>query len=108
MTDFAWHFPQFDTAKAEDSLSDVVKVIQWRYVAEDGETSAQAYGAVDLGAPDPEAFTEYSDLTEQWAIDAVIGSWGDSSPEDVQAALQAQIDIQNDPPIVAMQPPFAS
>ena len=108
MTDFTWHFPQFDTAKAEDGLTDVVKVIQWRYVAVDDETSAQAYGAVDLGAPDPEAFTDYADLTEQWAIDAVIGSWADTSLEDVQAALQNQIDIENDPPIVPLQPPFSS
>ena len=108
MTTYTWHFPQFNTAKSEDDLADVVKVIQWRYVAEDGETSAQAYGAVDLGAPDPAAFTAYADLTERWTIDAVVASWGDSSLEDVQAALQAQIDIENDPPIVAMQPPFAS
>ena len=108
MTDFAWHFSQFDTAKSEGGLTNVVKSIQWRYVAVDGETSAQTYGAVDLSAPDPEAFVEYADLTEQWAIAAVGVPWGDSSLEDVQAALQAQIDIENDPPIVAMQPPFAS
>jgi hypothetical protein len=106
MTDFAWHFPQFDTAKAEDGLTDVVKVIQWRYVAVDDEASAQAYGSVDLGAPDPEAFTAYADLTEQWAIDAVIASWGDSSLADVQEALQAQIEVEKNPPVVPLQPPF--
>ena len=48
MITYTWHFPQFDTAKLEDGLSDVVKVIQWRYVAVDDEASAQAYGAVNL------------------------------------------------------------
>jgi|TARA_R110000744_G_scaffold93779_3_gene181155 hypothetical protein len=106
MITYTWHFPQFDTAKSEDGLSDVVKVIQWRYVAVDDEASAQAYGAVNLSAPDPAAFTAYVNLTEQWAIDAVIASWSDSSLADVQEALQAQIEVEKNPPVVPLQPPF--
>ena len=108
MTTYAWHFSQFDTARSEDGFSDVVKVIQWRYVAVDDEAFAQAYGAVDLSAPNPAAFTAYANLTEQWAIDAVIASWGDSSLADVQVALQAQIEVEKNPPVVSLQPPFLS
>ena len=40
MTIFTWSFPQFDVAKAEDGLTDVVKTIHWRYDAVDGDYSA--------------------------------------------------------------------
>ena len=95
MTTFAWHFPQFDTAKAEGDLTDVVKAVHWRYVATEGEAVVQVYGRADLAEADPAAFTTYADLTEPWAIAIAIAvaSWGERTLADVQGELQTAIDV---------------
>jgi hypothetical protein len=105
MTTFTWSFPQFDVAKAEDGLTDVVKTIHWRYDAVDGDYSAGSYGTVGVGAPNPTDFIPFASLTEAWAIAAV------SESVDVPAmntSLEAQIATAKNPPIVPMNAPFAA
>ena len=101
---YTWSFPQFEVAPSDDGLTDVVKVIHWRYDAADGSFSAGAYGTVALGAPDPAAFTPYADITQQWAIDAVSAS---IDLPAVEAALAGEIDKKKNPTVVPMAPPFA-
>ena len=103
MTTYSWSFPEFDVAKSEDGLTDVVKVIHWRYTATDGEYSAGAYGTVGLGAPNPTDFIPYDQITEQWTIDAVSASLDVPA---MQENLAKQIENEKNPPIVPMQPPF--
>lgn len=109
---YAWLFPSFDVIKAEDNLTDVVKGISWEYIATDEGTvgpwgvpySVKSYGTITLGPPNPTDFIPYSQLTEQWAIDAV------SAQIDVpamQSDLALQIEAFENPPIVPMPPPFA-
>lgn len=105
MTTFTWSFPQFDVAKAEDGLTDVVKTIHWRYDAQDGMFNAGAYGTVALGEPDPNAFVPYTQITEAWAIDCVTAQ---INLEEVNEALEKQIENQKNPPVVPMVPPFAA
>lgn len=100
---FDWAFPEFDVAKSEDGLTDVVKVIHWQYKAVDGQYSAMAYGTVSLGPPDQKDFIPYSDLTKQWAIDAVSAS---VNVPALQASLTKAIEDQINPPIVPLPPPF--
>jgi hypothetical protein len=105
MTTYTWSFPQFDVAKAEDGLTDVVKTIHWRYDAQDGGFSAGAYGSVGLGEPDPDAFVPYTQITAEWAIACVTAQ---INLEDANAALEKQIENQKNPPVVPMVPPFAA
>jgi hypothetical protein len=100
---YTWSFPQFDVAKAEDGLTDVVKTIHWRYDATDGDYTAGAYGTVGVGAPNPADFIPFADLTEAWAI-AAVSETVDVPAMDVN--LAAQIAIAMDPPIVPMGAPF--
>lgn len=100
---FSWTFPQFDVAKSEDGLTDVVKIIHWRYDAVDGEYNAGAYGTVALGEPNPTDFIPFSQLTEAWTIDAVSAS---VDVPELQGALSKQIADQKNPPIVPMAAPF--
>lgn len=100
---YTWNFPQFDVAKSEDGLTDVVKTIHWRYEAVDGDYIAGAYGSVGLGAPNPQDFIPYDQITEQWAIDAVSAS---VDVPAMQLNLAGQIEAQINPPIVPMPPPF--
>jgi hypothetical protein len=103
MTTFTWSFPQFDVAKAEDGLTDVVKTIHWRYDAKDGAFNAGAYGSVGLGAPDSGNFIPFANLTEAWAVETVSASV-DVPAMDIN--LAKNIANQINPPIVPMNPPF--
>jgi len=103
MTTYTWSFPQFDVAKSEDGLTDVVKVIHWRYDAADGDVSAGAYGSCGLGAPESGSFIPFANLTEAWAIACVTAQ---INLEEVKAALEKQIDTQKNPPLVPMAAPF--
>ena len=100
---YTWSFPQFDVAKAEDGLTDVVKTIHWRYDAVDGDYSAGSYGSVGVGAPNPTDFIPYSSLTEAWVIAAVSESVDVSA---MDASLATQIATAKNPPIVPMNAPF--
>lgn len=102
-TVYTWSFAQLDVVPSEDGLTDVVKVIHWSYSAVDGSYSANNYGTVTLGPPNPTDFIPYNQLTEQWAIDAVSAS---VDVPAMQASLAASITDQKDPPIVPMAPPF--
>lgn len=105
MTIYTWSFSQFDVAKSENGLTDVVKTIHWRYDAVDGDYSAGLYGTVGLGAPNPTGFIPFADLTKVWAIAAM------SESVDVPAmttSLEAQIATAKNPPIVPMSAPFAA
>lgn len=105
MTTYTWSFPQFDVAKAEDGLTDVVKTIHWRYDATDGAFSAGAYGSCGLEAPDANAFVPYTQITAEWAIACVTAQ---VNLEELNAALDKQIETQKNPPVVPMVPPFAA
>jgi hypothetical protein len=102
---YTWSFPQFDVAKAEDGLTDVVKTVHWRYDATDGTFNAGAYGSVGLEPPNPDAFTPFTQITAQWAIDCVTAQ---VNLEELNAALEKQIENQKNPPVVPMVPPFAA
>lgn len=105
MTTFTWSFSQFDVAKAEDGLADVVKTIHWRYDAQDGEFNAGSYGSVGLGTPSSTDFIPFSSLTEKWAISAVSES---VDVDAMQTSLDDQIATAKNPPIVPMNPPFGA
>jgi hypothetical protein len=66
--------------------------------ANDGTYSAGAYGSVGLEQPDPEAMIPYADLTPEIVIGWVQAKLGGTEKVDeIQAALQAQLDEQRAP-----------
>jgi len=68
---FNWEFPQFDAVPRIGDLTNVVKVIHWRRNATNGEFVASNYGTVTLGDPDPQHYTPYDALNEEWAVSMV-------------------------------------
>lgn len=100
---YTWSFPEFNVAPSADGLTNVVQVIHWRYTAVDGGYSASSYGSIRLGPPNPTDFIPYSQLTEQWTINAV------SAQVDVpqmEIDLAQNIEYQKHPPTVPLPPPF--
>lgn len=102
---FAWTFPAMDVAPSEDGLSNVVKVVHWRYVATDGAYMAQSYGTAEMpGAGQP--FTDFADLTPEIVTGWVVASLGEAAVTEMQTSLSSQIERLKNPPVITMTPPW--
>jgi hypothetical protein len=107
MTTFKWVVSQMDTAPSEDGLTDVVKVVHWRYQAEqvDGDKTynAEVYGAMGCATPSDTDFTAYEDLTYEQ-----VCTWLQAglNTEAMNKNLATQIENLKNPPIVNLPLPF--
>jgi hypothetical protein len=100
---YQWVISQLDTAPSMDALTDVVKIVHWRYQATDADYSADIYGSMACATPSDTDFTAYDDLTQDQVI-----SWLEASL-DVDALkenLDKQIEDQKNPPIVNLPLPW--
>lgn len=108
-TTYEWVVSQMDTAPSLDGLTDVVVTVHWRRnaVAVDGETTyfADVYGAMACATPSETDFTAYPDLTFEQ-----VCAWLEAGldVEALNANLDAQIENQVNPPIVAYPLPWIS
>ena len=91
---YEWSFPNFET----DS-ENVVKTIQWRYTAVDGEHSASMYGSC-AGSEG----MDFDAMTKDHAIACVVEN--NSSEEEMQSNLSAQIESQKNPATVSKTKEF--
>ena len=102
-TTYKWVIAQLDTAPSEDGLTDVVKVVHWRYQATDGTYTAEVYGAMGCATPSETDFTAYADLTYEQVCE-----WLEAG-NDVAALdsnLATQIENQKNPPIINLPLPW--
>lgn len=108
---YNWDFPQLDAAPTEDSLSDVVKIIHWRFTATSNtETNAEgqalsvsAYGSARAGEADADSFTAFDSLTKDWCKDKVLVDL-DKTESELQAMLDEKMQNLVTPPIVGKVP----
>mgnify|MGYP003655797132 FL=1 len=89
-TTYEWSFPNFET-----DADNKVKTIHWRYTAVDGDNSASMYGS--CGGSDG---MDFDAMTKDTAIACVI-STSDTTEEDMQSNLSAQIDSQKAPELTS-------
>lgn len=107
---YTWDFPQLEAAPTEGSLSDVVKVIHYRFVAtsdqknSDGELySASIYGTVSLGNASSNGFTAFDSITKDqcktWTLAGL-----DKTEAEMKTLLDEQLTILITPPVVGKIP----
>lgn len=82
-----------------------VIVVHWIATLTDGEFTASVYGTESF-TPDPEApgFIAYDDLTEADVIGWLNERWGEEGIAAKQAALEADIERQKNPPVLSDTP----
>ena len=85
-----WSFPNFET----DS-ENKVKTIHWRYTAVDGDHSASMYGSC-AGSEG----MDFDAMTKESAIACVL-EMSDTTEEDMQSNLSAQIASQKAPELTS-------
>lgn len=107
MTTFKWVVSQMDTAPSEDGLTDVVKVVHWRYQAEqvDGDKTynAEVYGAMACATPSDTDFTAYDDLTFDKVCEWLVAG---NNVEAMELNLDTQIENLKNPPIINLPLPW--
>ena len=116
MTTFTWTISAVERAISLDGLSDVIQTVHWRYRGTDeNDTTAEIYGALAIGEPNPQDFTPWDEVTtadvEGWLesifsqeppVDEDLESDTDTEPkptqlEKMQANIQQKIDLINNP-----------
>jgi hypothetical protein len=105
MTTFNWQIEQLNCYPQSDNKTNVVFNIHWRCTGVDGAYTGTVYSTASVPAP-TDSFTEFADLTQ----DQVIGwIWSSGVDKDsAEAAVQAQIDAQINPPVVSPQLPWTN
>jgi hypothetical protein len=104
MITYIWSISKLDCAPSENGLTNVVKVIHWRLDAiDENGVSASMSNSYPLPSPSPEAFTDYSILTEE----TVVG-WLESNLDVgyLQTRLANEIATQYNPPITPLPLPW--
>jgi len=78
--------------------------INWQCSAQDEEYQANSFGAVPVTYVAGTPYTPYADLTQEQ-----VWGWVNSSIDrpDIEANLQAMIDVQKNPPVVTPPLPWS-
>ena len=104
MITYTWNIIRLDCAPSENGLTDVVKIIHWGLIGQDDNgISASLNNSYPLPSPTPEAFTDYSTLTEETVI-----SWLENSLDAgyLKSRLADEIASQYNPPITPLPLPW--
>jgi hypothetical protein len=100
-----WVVVQMDTAPSEDTLTDVVKRVHYRYEGTDEQYFADIYGVLSCETPSETDFTAYEDLTYEQ-----VCTWLEAglNVEAMDLNLATQIENLKNPPIVNLPLPFSN
>ena len=93
-TVFEWNAAQMERHTADG----IVTTVHYTVDASDSVYRSSAYGSVGLEQPDPDEIIPYANLTSGIVIGWVkerLG--GDDKVEEIEAALQAQLDEKHAP-----------
>ena len=93
-TTITWSVSQLDRHTADG----IVYTAHYRVDAADGTYTSGAYGSIAFEAPaEGDTVVPYADLTEAIVIGWIKDVLGTEKVDEVEAALQAQIDEQHAP-----------
>ena len=104
MITYTWSILQLDCAPSENGLTNVVKIIHWGISgADENGITASLNNSYPLPSPSPEAFDDYSTLTEETVI-----SWLESNLDVgyIRTKLSNEIVSQYNPPITSLPFPW--
>lgn len=104
MITYTWSISKLDCAPLENELSNVVKIIHWGLTGTDENgITASLNNSYPLPSPSPEAFADYSTLTEETVI-----SWLENNLDVgyIKTKLANEIVSQYNPPITSLPFPW--
>jgi hypothetical protein len=106
MTTFTWTVSQLDCYPQYDNQTDVVFVVHWTCSGTDGTYNGSVYSTCGVTYKADTPYTPYDQLTKNQVLGWIWSSGVDKA--SAEAAVQAQIDNQINPPVVSPQLPWAN
>lgn len=103
---YTWQFPTLDVVFDEVGMQNVVNVVHWVLVAQDEQYTQSAYGTVKVGAPDPQSFTPYEQLTKAEIESWVEQTMGQQELDKIKVALAQKIEDKKNPKVGPLLPPW--
>ena len=85
-TEFTWHIVQLE----RETKDGFIFTAHYAVDAEDGTYKTGAYGSIGFERPD--ALIPYSNLDEATVLTWIFDALGEGKKEEVEAALQSQLD----------------
>ena len=92
-TTFTWAVSNLERETADG----FVYTIHYTVNAKDDSYSAGAYGSIGLERPEGDTMVPFADLTETMVIGWVKEKFGAEKVQEIESALQAQLDEQHAP-----------
>ena len=103
MTEYKWKINALDCVPKEGQMTDVVSIVHWSRLAEQGNIVVSVYGTMNCASPSETDFTAYPDLTFK-----KICTWLDAglNVDELDSNLDSQIKNIINPPIITLPLPW--
>jgi hypothetical protein len=105
MTNYTWTVGPFECILNQDGLEKIVTLIHWRLkgIDEDGVWS-ETYGTQPVGQPDPEAFTPFTEISQEQAV-----GWLESliDVDSMKAKIDEEITALKTPVVATLAAPWS-
>jgi hypothetical protein len=92
-TTFSWNVANLERTLATGEVS----IVHYTVTAKDDAYSSGAYGSIGLDPAEPEAMVPFADLDEFTVASWVANKLGSEKVQEIQDALQQQLDLQRTP-----------
>jgi hypothetical protein len=106
MTTFTWTVSQLDCYPKYDNQTDVVFTVHWQLTGTDGTHTGSVYSTCGVTYKADTPYTPYDQLTKNQVFGWIWANGVDKA--SAEAAVQAQIDNQANPPVVSPALPWIS
>jgi hypothetical protein len=106
MVNYIWKIVQLDCIPSADGQTNVVSTVHWRISATDNINTAEVYGAQPLVFDAKNPFIAYEALTKNQVISWVQEAMGIDAVTRLQEALDKQLDMIVNPPVVTPPLPW--
>lgn len=104
-TVITWNISRLDCLPQSPEGADYVVTAHWQCNGVDGAYFGSVYGTCGFTVVQGETFTPYEDLTQNQVLSWVWANGVDKAA--TEAAVEGQIEAQQNPPIVAPPLPWA-
>lgn len=98
---FTTKIVQLDCRQNNPFTPECVEVVHYQHTKSDYGFTAQIYGTITVGEPDPNNYTPFQNLDEAQVI-----AWCNFDNEAIEAALDAQLMQMYAPPVIGNKPPW--
>ena len=107
MAQYTWKIETLESHPSVNGLENVVAVVHWRLFGTDDVNIVDAYGSVNLDAPDSDNFYQYNILTQEQIVEWAKAALGDGKVQALYESLNNQLLAISNPQKVKTSLPWA-